>query len=147
MTRKAAATFRRFGFRGPLWITETGYPSDPAYQGDAGFRAGPRSQAAYMRAAVPAMLGAGASSVFVTLRDGEPGWGLFESEGVLSWPGLVPKPSYRAVSDLGAGLIRRAGRRAARARAARGSARVRARRHLERARRRGRSRASSHAAR
>ena len=111
MTRKASATFRRFGFRGPLWVTETGYPSDPAYQLYKGFQNGPRSQAAYMSTSVPTMLLSGAACVFVTLRDADPWWGWFASEGILTFPGLVPKPSYRAVSAVAGGILSRAARR------------------------------------
>jgi hypothetical protein len=107
MTRSVAATFRRYGFHGPLWITETGYPSDPAYQQLEGFRGGPRSQAAYMSNAVRTMLGSGAASVFIALRDGGHPWGPFASEGIVSFPGLVPKESYRAISDVAADIIRR----------------------------------------
>ncbi len=37
-----AALLRGAGFRGPLWVTETGYPADPAYQTDPGYRNGSR---------------------------------------------------------------------------------------------------------
>ena len=32
----------------PLWVTEFGYPSDPAYQYDRAYRSGPASQASYL---------------------------------------------------------------------------------------------------
>ena len=41
------------GFAGPLWITEHGYPSDPAFQYDPSFASGPASQAAYLAASLP----------------------------------------------------------------------------------------------
>src|SRR5205085_7986689 len=58
-----------YGFSRPLWVTEHGYPSDPAFQYDAAYAAGPDSQAAFLRASVPTLIDAGASEVFVTQRD------------------------------------------------------------------------------
>ena len=69
------------GFHGPLWVTETGYPADPAWQSDHGFHDGPASQAAWMMRVVPAMLAAGATMVFVTERDSLAG--RYASEGIL----------------------------------------------------------------
>jgi hypothetical protein len=40
----------------PLWVTEFGYPSDPAYQCDRVYRSGPTSQASYLSRALPALL-------------------------------------------------------------------------------------------
>lgn len=107
-TRHGLALFRRSGFRGPLWVTETGYPSDPAFQYDPPLLGGPADQARFMRAMVQQILGAGAARVFVTARDSEHRkWGVLTSEGVLTWPALAPKPSYAAISALTRGLRRR----------------------------------------
>src|SRR5579862_1449446 len=63
-------TWRRYfaskGFRGPLWVTEAGYP---AYQSESAYTGGAASQAAYLRAAITSMIGAGAAKVFVAERD------------------------------------------------------------------------------
>jgi ASPM-SPD-2-Hydin domain-containing protein len=92
------------GFTGPLWITEHGYPSDPAFQYDPGFASGPASQAAYLAASLPTLLDAGAAEVFVTERDNL--GGQFASEGVLGGdvadppvndPQVVEKPAFAAV--------------------------------------------------
>ena len=40
----------------PLWVTEFGYPSDPAYQYDRAYRAGAASQASYLCRALPVLL-------------------------------------------------------------------------------------------
>jgi hypothetical protein len=58
----------------PLWVTETGYPSDPAYQEDPDVHGvdtdtGLSAQAAYLGALVPTLLSAGVSKVFLTERD------------------------------------------------------------------------------
>jgi Abnormal spindle-like microcephaly-assoc'd, ASPM-SPD-2-Hydin len=92
------------GFIGPLWITEHGYPSDPAFQYDPGFATGPASQATYLAASLPTLLDAGAAEVFVTERDNL--GGEFASEGVLGGnvvdppvndPKVVEKPAFAAV--------------------------------------------------
>lgn len=92
------------GFTGPLWITEHGYPSDPAFQYDPGFATGPASQAAYLAASLPTLLDAGAAEVFVTERDNL--GGQFASEGVLGGnvadppvtdPQVIEKPAVAAV--------------------------------------------------
>jgi hypothetical protein len=92
-------------FPGPLWVTETGYPADPAYQTDHGYRNGPASQAQWMTAAITAVLGAGAAVVFVTERDAM--GGRYASEGILDTPDPLPadppcirRPSYYAVRAL-----------------------------------------------
>ena len=99
--------FAGYGFTGPLWVTEAGYPSDPAYQYDPSFTLGMQSQAAFLDASVPTMLSAGADEVFVTERDNLSGQ--YASEGVLGGdvadppvaePQVVEKPSYAAVSAL-----------------------------------------------
>ncbi len=58
----------------PLWVTETGYPSDPAFQFDPAYRgtdaaSGQAAQAAFLAKALPALMSAGAARVFVTERD------------------------------------------------------------------------------
>jgi hypothetical protein len=92
------------GFTGPLWVTEHGYPADPAYEYDPSYTAGETSQAAYLTASIPTLIEAGASEVFVTERDNM--GGQFASEGVLSGgvsdPAQPPtpvaeRPAYGAV--------------------------------------------------
>jgi hypothetical protein len=85
--------FVRKGFTGPLWVTETGYPADPAYQTDPGYENGPSSQARWMAAVIPAMLNAGAAMVFVTERDSLTG--RFATEGILRTQDPLPaNPQY-----------------------------------------------------
>lgn len=107
------ASWRQFltgyGFAGPLWVTEHGYPSDPAFQYDQAYASGALSQASYLTASIPTLLEAGASEVFVTERDNLSGQ--FASEGVLGGdvldppvadPHVIEKPAYgavRAVAD------------------------------------------------
>ena len=99
--------FAGYGFTGPLWVTEAGYPSDPGYQYDPSFTLGAQSQAMFLDASIPTMLSAGADEVFVTERDNLTGQ--FASEGLLGGdvadppiadPQVVEKPSYAAVSAL-----------------------------------------------
>ena len=81
------------GFDGPLWVTETGYPADPAFQTQPGYQNGPNAQARWMTTAIPAMIDAGAATVFVTERDTMTG--PYASEGVLqSTDPLTPNPVY-----------------------------------------------------
>ncbi len=87
-TRRWKAFFAAYGFTGPLWVTEHGYPSDTAYQTDSRFTGGERAQARYLRASLPAIVRAGAGKVFVSLRDNLSG--AFASEGVLG--GTVADP-------------------------------------------------------
>jgi hypothetical protein len=91
----------------PLWVTEFGYPSDPAYQYDRAYRSGLASQASYLRRAFPALIRAGAAKVFVTLRDNL--GGQFASEGVIGGavsdppqpePLVVRKPAFASLSGL-----------------------------------------------
>jgi hypothetical protein len=100
------------GFHGPLWVTETGYPADPAWQTDPGYRNGAVSQPRWMTTVIPAMLTAGAAMVFVTSRDSLTG--RFASEGVLQTitpnsadPAYVPRPSFYAVRALARSTLAR----------------------------------------
>ena len=83
--------FAADGFSGPLWITEHGYPSDPAFQYDPSYAGGSASQAAFLSASIPTLLDAGAAKVFVTERDNL--GGQFASEGVLGGNVLDPPPA------------------------------------------------------
>ena len=148
MVRAARAHYRARGFRGPLWVTEMGYPSDRNFQWDPEFtgrdvRGAQHEQGRYLHRAVPVLLKAGAQRVFITLRDSDYSWGQFSSEGVMNWPTLTVKEAYYTVQGMGLRLIQRD----ARARAARGSGRARARPRRARAPRRGTARRASHAAR
>ncbi|MGO9961446.1 MAG: hypothetical protein ACLP50_36645 [Solirubrobacteraceae bacterium] len=95
--------FARYGFDGLIWVTEHGYPSDPAYQYDPSYRGttpqnGLDEQAAYLRASVPTLITAGAAKVFITERDNL--GGAFASEGVVSGQVSDPiadQPSYTIV--------------------------------------------------
>jgi hypothetical protein len=100
--------FESYGFTGPLWVTEHGYPSDPAFQRDPPYAGGAGSQASYLTASIPTLLDAGAGEVFVTERDNL--GGQFASEGVLGGdvsdppvaePEVIEKPAYGAVQALG----------------------------------------------
>jgi hypothetical protein len=103
----ARATYARLGFSGPLWVTETGYPSRSSHQWDPAFTGGPRDQARWLARGLRALIDGGADAVFVSFRDNhEFGRGSpFGSEGLLRWPRLKPKPAYAAVRRL-AGLTR-----------------------------------------
>jgi hypothetical protein len=97
--------FARRGFHGPLWVTETGYPADPAWQTDPGYQHGPVSQARWMATVIPAMLHTGAAMVFVTERDNLTG--PYASEGILrstdpltANPQYTQRPSYYAIRAL-----------------------------------------------
>jgi len=111
--RRWKHAFARYGFRGPLWVTGHGYPSDAAFQVDPAFRDGPAGQARYLRASLPALVDAGARKVFVTERDNLSGW--FASEGVLAGtvsdppcerPKVIRKPAWFALRALVAGGTR-----------------------------------------
>jgi hypothetical protein len=78
-------------FTGPLWITEHGYPSDPAFQYDPSYAGGSASQAAFLGASIPTLMDAGAAKVFVTERDNL--GGQFASEGILGGDVLDPPPA------------------------------------------------------
>lgn len=104
----ARAVFARQGFAGPLWVTETGYPSKPVHQWDPAFKGGPRDQSRFLVRALPAMMAGGAQTVFVTLRDTREFGSAspFASEGLVRWPRLAgdggarPKPAFWAVRRL-----------------------------------------------
>ena len=57
------------GFAGPLWVTEHGYPADPAFQVDGAYTGGDPAQAAYLTQTLVGLGEVGAPQVFVTLRD------------------------------------------------------------------------------
>jgi len=97
--------YRCRGFAGPLWVTETGYPADPAFQTQPGYRNGASAQARWMTTAIPTMVKAGAAIVFVTERDTMSG--RYASEGVLQStdpltanPLFARRPSFNAVHAL-----------------------------------------------
>jgi hypothetical protein len=101
---QAIALYRRAGFDGALWVTETGYPSRPEDQTQPGFQGGSRDQARWLRRALRSLVDRGAGAVFVTLRDSaefgpsSP----FSSEGIVTWPDGGAKPAYGAVRRLAA---------------------------------------------
>jgi hypothetical protein len=68
------------GFHGPLWVTEHGYPADPAFQTDRAYMGGDAAQAAYLTQTLVGLGEAGAPQVFVTLRDNLDGE--YASEGL-----------------------------------------------------------------
>jgi hypothetical protein len=68
------------GFQGPLWVTEHGYPADPAFQTDPAYTGGNAAQAAYLTQTLVGLGEAGAPQVFVTLRDNLEGE--YASEGL-----------------------------------------------------------------
>ena len=80
---------REAGFQGPLWVTEHGYPADPAFQIDPAFAAGGPSQAGYLTQSLVGLGEAGAGQVFVTLRDHAVGE--YSTEGVEA---MVEAPGY-----------------------------------------------------
>jgi hypothetical protein len=93
----------RYGFAGPVWVTEHGYPSDPAFQTDPVFHGGEPAQAAFLTESVLSLAEAGADEVFVTLRDNLEG--RFASEGVVDLADHSPfaarrKPAFSAVRRL-----------------------------------------------
>jgi hypothetical protein len=74
------AQLASYGFTGPLWVTEHGYPADPGYQTDPAFTGGETGQAAYLTESLVGLGEVGADQVFVTLRDNL--GGEFASEGI-----------------------------------------------------------------
>ncbi len=108
-TTAVVSSWRRYfserGFKGPLWVTETGYPADPTQQTDPGYQDGPAAQARYLATAIPDMIKAGASKVFVTERDTLTG--PYASEGFLQTPDPLPayptytrRPSFYTIQQL-----------------------------------------------
>jgi hypothetical protein len=100
-------TFRSWlsgrGFDGPLWVTEHGYPADPAYQTDRAYAGGDASQAAYLTQTLVGLGEVGAPQVFVTLRDNLEGE--YASEGLehIDETGDYPatrRPAFAAVKRL-----------------------------------------------
>jgi hypothetical protein len=147
MVRVARGQFHYYGFDGPLWVTEMGYTSDPKWQWIPGYlsrspAAGQRTQARYLRRAIPQLLRAGAARVFLTLRDLDTEWGIFTSEGLLNWPVAAPKPAYRVVRRIARCLATGA---SPTRRALAGCVRVRAHRRRAPAPRRGSARPASSA--
>jgi polysaccharide biosynthesis protein PslG len=90
------------GFHGPVWVTEHGYPADPAFQWDPAYRGGDAAQAAFLRDSIPRLRAAGADQVFVTLRDNL--WGEYLSEGLVHIDESVP--TYPAVRRPAFGVSR-----------------------------------------
>jgi hypothetical protein len=91
------------GFNGPLWVTEHGYPADPAFQVDPAFTGGDPAQAGYLTQSLVGLGEAGAQQVFVTLRDNLDGE--YASEGLShidSAPGgaTTRRASFAAVNRL-----------------------------------------------
>ena len=99
----------RYGFTGPVWITEHGYPADPTHQNDPAFRGGEAAQAAFLTESVLALAEGGADEVFVTLRDEaflpNSFFDRFLSEGVVAIADAPPytarrRPAFAAVRRL-----------------------------------------------
>jgi hypothetical protein len=91
------------GFSGPLWVTEHGYPADPAFQTDRAYAGGDPSQAAYLTQTLVGLGEAGAEQVFVTQRDNLEGE--YASEGlehIDETPGypVTRRASFAAVKRL-----------------------------------------------
>jgi hypothetical protein len=99
----------RHGFTGPVWVTEHGYPADPAFQRDPAFDDGEGSQAAFLRESIRLLADAGAAQVFVTLRDNL--WGEYLSEGIVHIDESGPdhaadrRPAFAVVREVGAQLM------------------------------------------
>ena len=91
------------GFSGPLWVTEHGYPADPAFQVDRAYAGGDAAQAAYLTQSLVGLGEAGAPQVFVTLRDNL--GGEYASEGLVhidegAGHAATRRPSFDAVRRL-----------------------------------------------
>ena len=81
------AFFAKWGFRGPLWVTEHGYPAIRAFQYDPAYPRRREASRPLPERSLPALRRAGAAQVFVTQRDSWPdefGRGEFASEGILN---------------------------------------------------------------
>jgi hypothetical protein len=91
------------GFAGPVWVTEHGYPADPAYQADRAYVGGDAAQAAYLTQTLVGLGEAGAPRVFVTLRDNLEGEYASEGlENIASTPdhSVTRRESFGAVQRL-----------------------------------------------
>lgn len=94
----------RYGFGGPVWVTEHGYPAEPAFQRDPSYQGGDAGQAEFLRTSIPMLADAGADQVFVTLRDGAYGEFLYEGivhvdEAQPSYP-ATRRPAFETVAAL-----------------------------------------------
>jgi hypothetical protein len=100
---------RHYGFNGPIWVTEHGYPADPAFQWDPAYRgtsvgSGELAQADLLEHSVKLLAGAGAGQIFITLRDNL--YGEYLSEGLVhiddSQPGdpTTRRPAFGTVRNL-----------------------------------------------
>jgi hypothetical protein len=98
----------RHGFDGPIWVTEHGYPADPRFQWDPAYRgtnvgSGEAAQAALLDRTIPLLARAGASQIFVTLRDNL--YGEYLSEGIVhvdqTQPGdpAIRRPAFGVMRD------------------------------------------------
>lgn len=102
------AEFATVGARPPVWITEAGYASDPAWQRLAGYGRGPEGQARWMADMLPALLQLGADRVFwFQLFDGF-GGPSFSTHGLLDRYGNA-KPAFVTLTSLAAGSQRAGG--------------------------------------
>jgi hypothetical protein len=86
------------GFGGPLWVTEHGYPADPAFQVDRAHQGGDPAQASYLTQTLVGLGEVGAEQVFVTLRDNLEGE--YASEGLVHIDAAPPHPAARRQSFL-----------------------------------------------
>ena len=101
--------FSSIGFNGPVWVSEHGYTSDPAYQTDNNYKNGPISQAEYYASSINTILDNGVDKVFVTLRDNDELEAADVAEGLLAQVvddqttgevTFIEKPAYTAVQKL-----------------------------------------------
>ena len=81
------------GFGGPLWVTEHGYPADPAFQVDGAYTGGDPAQAAYLTQTLVGLGEVGAPQVFVTLRDNLEG--KYATEGLVHIDSAEGNPASR----------------------------------------------------
>jgi hypothetical protein len=91
------------GFEGPLWVTEHGYPADPAFQTDRAYTGGDAAQAAYLTQTLVGLGEAGAPQVFVTQRDNLEGEYATEGlENIAAAPdyAVARRPAFDAVRRL-----------------------------------------------
>jgi hypothetical protein len=90
------------GFSGPLWVTEHGYPADPAFQVDPAFTGGDAAQAGYLTQSLVGLGEAGAEQVFVTLRDNLDGE--YATEGLVH---IEPTPDAAAIRRVAFAAVQR----------------------------------------